>query len=58
MAIKYKKVNMKGVLDSISLTDDSDSTVFVSIPLNNDNRHYIEWKEWDAQSGNTTEEAD
>ena len=58
MAIKYKKVNTNGKLSSITLTDTSDATVLKSIPIREKNRHYAEWKEWDAQEGNTTEAAD
>jgi hypothetical protein len=57
MAIKYKKRNYEGKLDTIYMYDDTDSSVNFSIPIDEANRHYQEYLEWVAE-GNTAEEAD
>jgi len=57
MTIKYKKRNWQGKLDSIFMYDDADSSVNLSIPMDEENRHYQEYLEWVAE-GNTAEEAD
>ena len=56
MTIKYKKMNYNGVFDSILKTDDADSTVYLSIPLEPANTDYQEYLEW--AKTNTAEEAD
>jgi len=57
MTIKYKKKNYNGVFDSILKTDDADSSVYVSIPIEEMNTDYKEYLEWVAD-GNTAEAAD
>ena len=56
MTIKYKKMNYNGVFDSLLKTDDADSTVYLSIPLEPANTDYQEYLEW--AKTNTAEEAD
>ena len=57
MTIKYKKMNYNGVFDSILKTDDADSSLYLSIPLEPANTAYQEYLEWVA-AGNTAEAAD
>tara|TARA_Y100001963_G_scaffold1028_1_gene1514 strand:- start:464 stop:640 length:177 start_codon:yes stop_codon:yes gene_type:complete len=58
MAIKYKFVKTLDGRDAC-ITKAADGVNFnMSIPYDENNIDYIEWKEWDAQSGNTTEAAD
>ena len=61
MTVKYKKVK-DPFTDEVSCLrrwDDADATVpTLLIPLAADNTDYIEWQEWDAIDGNTTEDAD
>ena len=57
MTIKYKKMNYNGVFDSILKTDDADSSLYLSIPLEPANTDYQEYLEWVAE-GNTAEAAD
>ena len=57
MTIKYKKMNYKEVFDSILKTDDADSSVYLSIPLEPANTDYQEYLEWVA-AGNTADPAD
>ena len=56
MTIKYKKRNYQGKFDSIYMYDDSDSSVNLSIPIDEANRDYQEYLEWSKT--NTAEEAD
>ncbi len=57
MTITYKLVkDIEGRAGSIAKKEDG--VVVLSIPYDEANTDYIEWKEWDAQSGNTTEAAD
>jgi len=57
MTIKYKKVNYNGVFDSILKTDDSNSSIYLSIPPDPENIDYQDYLAWVAD-GNTPEEAD
>jgi len=52
MTIKYTKMNYNGVWDSVLMTDDADSSVYLSIPKDPNNRHYQEYLAWVAD-GNT-----
>ena len=56
MTIKYKKRNYQGKFDSIYMYDDSDSSVNLSIPIDEANRDYQEYLEWSKT--NTAEAAD
>jgi len=56
MTIKYKKRNYQGKFDSIYMYDDSDSSVNLSIPIDEANRDYQEYLEWSKT--NTIEAAD
>ena len=57
MTIKYKKRNYQGEFDSIYMYDDADSSVNLSIPLDEANTDYQEYLLWVAE-GNTAEAAD
>ena len=57
MAIKYKKRKYGGKLDSIYMYDDADSSVNLSIPIDEANTDYQEYLAWVAE-GNTAEAAD
>ena len=57
MTIKYKKRNYEGKLDSIYMYDDTDSSVNLSIPINEENTDYQHYLAWVAE-GNTAEAAD
>jgi hypothetical protein len=57
MTIKYKKMNYNGVFDSILKTDDANSSIYLSIPLEPANTDYKEYLAWVAD-GNTAEAAD
>jgi len=56
MTIKYKKRNWQGKLDSIFMYDDADSSVNLSIPIDEANTDYQEYLEW--AKTNTAEAAD
>lgn len=45
-------MNYNGVWDSVLMTDDADSSVYLSIPKDPNNRHYQEYLAWVAD-GNT-----
>jgi len=57
MTIKYKKMNYNGVFDSILKTDDANSSIYLSIPVEPANTDYQEYLAWVAD-GNTAEAAD
>ncbi len=57
MTIKYKKRNYEGKLDSIYMYDDADSSVNLSIPINEENTDYQEYLAWVAE-GNSPDPAD
>ena len=57
MTIKYKKMNYNGSFDSILKTDDANSSIYLSIPLEPTNTDYQEYLAWVAD-GNTAEAAD
>jgi len=57
MTIKYKKRNYGGKLDSIYMYDDADSSVNLSIPIDEENTDYQTYLAWVAE-GNTAEAAD
>ena len=57
MTIKYKKRNYEGKLDSIYMYDDADSSVNLSIPINEENTDYQAYLDWVAE-GNTPDPAD
>ena len=57
MTIKYKKRNYEGKLDSIYMYDDADSSVNLSIPINEENTDYQNYLAWKAE-GNTPDPAD
>ena len=56
MTIKYKKMNYNGVFDSILKTDDANSSIYLSIPLEPANKDYREYLAWVA-AGNTADPA-
>ena len=57
MTISYKL--WKGPFDTTAkVVIKTDGNSKTSIPFDDSNIDYIDWKEWDAQSGNTTEAAD
>ena len=57
MTIKYKKRNYQGKFDSIYMYDDADSSVNLSIPLDEANTDYLNYLAWVAEGG-VPEEAD
>ena len=57
MTIKYKKMNYNGSFDSILKTDDANSSIYLSIPLEPTNTDYQEYLAWVAD-GNTADAAD
>ena len=56
MTIKYKKMNYNGSFDSILKTDDANSSIYLSIPLEPTNTDYQEYLAWVAD-GITAEAA-
>ena len=57
MTIKYKKRNYEGKLDSIYMYDDADSSVNLSIPINEQNTDYQTYLAW-VDEENTPEATD
>ena len=61
---KYQKDPMSGESDIVvkTITDNDGKYIrevgFIINQPNSTNTDYLEWKEWDAKSGNTTEAAD
>ena len=58
--IKYKKSPDTGEVNQISVTypaDENGGKLHLSVPLDENNRHYQEIQEWVAE-GNTIQEAD
>jgi len=65
MPMEYKKLNMPdGSTERTDfickiITDDSDNVVTDSwIPIDTDNRDYVEYQVWEAIDGNTISDAD
>lgn len=65
MPMEYKKLNMPdGSTERTDfickiITDDSDNVISDSwIPVDTDNRDYVEYQVWEAIDGNTIAEAD
>ena len=68
MPMEYKKLNYPPEIESGAvrtdfickiITDDSDNVISDSwIPVDTDNRDYVEYQVWEAIDGNTIAEAD